>query len=106
MRTAIHSFVRRPWPWAPPCSRGRPRPEERKVLKLALTKAETGLDPARIVDLYSRNLTAHSSSRLYRYDPLARPAKIKPLTADGMPEASADFRVWTGQGQAGHLFRQ
>src|SRR4030095_3069572 len=32
---------------------------ERKVLRLAFARAETSMDPARIVDLYSRNLTAH-----------------------------------------------
>jgi ABC-type transport system substrate-binding protein len=78
--------------------------EERKVLKLAFTKAETSLDPARIVDLYSRNLTAHIFESLYQYDHLARPAKIKPLTADGMPEASADFRVWTVKLKPGIYF--
>jgi ABC-type transport system substrate-binding protein len=76
----------------------------RKVLKLAFTKAETSLDPARIVDLYSRNLTAHIFEALYGYDPLARPSKIKPLTADGMPEVSADFRVWTVKIKAGIYF--
>ena len=49
--------------------------EERKVLKLAFTKAETSLDPARIVDLYSRNLTAHIFESLYQYDHLARRAR-------------------------------
>jgi ABC-type transport system substrate-binding protein len=67
----------------------------RKVLRLAFSRAETSLDPARIVDLYSRNLTAHVFEALYTYDHLARPAKIKPLTADGMPEHSADYKVWT-----------
>jgi ABC-type transport system substrate-binding protein len=78
--------------------------EERKVLKLAFTKAETSLDPARIVDLYSRNLTAHIFEALYQYDHLARPSKIKPLTADGMPEVSADFRVWTVKIKPGIYF--
>jgi ABC-type transport system substrate-binding protein len=78
--------------------------EERKVLKLAFTKAETSLDPARIVDLYSRNLTAHIFEALYQYDHLARPSKIKPLTADGMPEISADFRVWTVKIKPGIYF--
>jgi ABC-type transport system substrate-binding protein len=78
--------------------------EERKVLKLAFTKAETSLDPARIVDLYSRNLTAHIFEALYQYDHLARPSKIKPLTAEGMPEASADFRVWTVKLKPGIYF--
>ena len=58
----------------------------RKVLRLAFTKAETSFDPARIVDLYSRVVTAHLFEALYSYDHLARPAKIKPVTADGMPE--------------------
>jgi ABC-type transport system substrate-binding protein len=78
--------------------------EERKVLKLAFTKAETSLDPARIVDLYSRNLTAHIFEALYQYDHLARPSKIKPLTADGMPEVSADFKVWTVKVKPGIYF--
>jgi ABC-type transport system substrate-binding protein len=77
------------------CAAGAAVAEERKVLALAFTKAETSLDPARIVDLYSRNLTAHIFEALYQYDHLARPSKIKPLTADGMPEVSADFKVWT-----------
>ena len=78
--------------------------EERKVLNLAFTKAETSLDPARIVDLYSRNLTAHIFEALYQYDHLARPSKIKPLTADGMPVASTDFKVWTVKIKPGIYF--
>jgi hypothetical protein len=61
---------------------------------LCLPVAETGFDPAKISDLYSRTVTPHIFEALYIYDHLARPAKIKPLTADGMPE-SADFRTWT-----------
>jgi ABC-type transport system substrate-binding protein len=80
--------------------------QERKVLSLAFTKAETSLDPARIVDLYSRNLTAHIFEALYQYDHLARPSKIKPLTADGMPEASADFKVWTVKIKPGIYFAE
>ena len=57
-----------------------------KVLRYAFPVAETGFDPARIVDLYSRIVTAHIFESLYTYDHLARPAKIKPLIAEGMPE--------------------
>ena len=78
--------------------------QEHKVLRLAFTKAETSLDPARIVDLYSRNLTAHIFEALYQYDHLARPSKIKPLTAEGMPEVSADFKVWTVKIKPGIYF--
>ena len=75
-----------------------------KVLRYAFPVAETGFDPARIVDLYSRIVTAHIFESLYTYDHLARPAKIKPLIADGMPEASADFRVWTVRLKKGIYF--
>ena len=67
----------------------------KKVLRYAFEVAETSLDPAKINDLYSRVLTPHIYEGLYTYDHLARPVKIKPLTADGMPQHSDDFRVWT-----------
>ena len=70
-------------------------PGERKVLRLAFTRAETSMDPARIVDLYSRNITAHIFEAPLTYDHLARPFKLKLLTAAAMPEHSDDFRVWT-----------
>jgi len=54
-----------------------------KVLRYAFEVAETSLDPAKINDLYSRTLTPHIFEGLYTYDHLARPVKIKPLTADG-----------------------
>jgi ABC-type transport system substrate-binding protein len=66
-----------------------------KTLRYAFRVAETGFDPAQVNDLYSRTVTPHIFEGLYHYDHLARPAKIKPLTADGMPEVSADFRTWT-----------
>ena len=43
-----------------------------KVLRYAFPVAETGFDPARIVDLYSRIITAHIFESLYTYDHLAR----------------------------------
>ena len=75
-----------------------------KVLRYAFPVAETGFDPARIVDLYSRIVTAHIFESLYTYDHLARPSTIKPLIADGMPEASADFRTWTVKIKPGIYF--
>ena len=80
---------------AAPTSAPTSAPLASKVLRYAFPVAETGFDPARIVDLYSRIVTAHIFESLYTYDHLARPAKIKPLIADGMPETSADFRTWT-----------
>jgi ABC-type transport system substrate-binding protein len=66
-----------------------------KVLRYAFPVAETGFDPAQINDLYSRIVTANIFEALYGYDYLARPAKIRPVLADGMPEVSADFRTFT-----------
>jgi ABC-type transport system substrate-binding protein len=66
-----------------------------KVLHVSFLIAETGFDPAQISDLYSRTITPHIFESLYTYDHLARPYKIKPLTAAGMPEVSPDFKTWT-----------
>ncbi len=66
-----------------------------KVLRYAFVAAETGFDPAKISDLYSRTVTTHIFEALYRYDYLARPFKVVPNTATALPEASSDFRTWT-----------
>ena len=75
-----------------------------KVLRYAFEVAETSLDPVRISDIYSRTLTPHIFEALYTYDHLARPIKVKPLTAAAMPEHSDDFRVWTVKVQPGIYF--
>jgi len=67
----------------------------KKVLKLAFRVAETSFDPVKVNDIYSRTITPHIFEALYQYDHLARPVKIKPLLADGMPKVSEDFRTWT-----------
>ncbi len=76
----------------------------KKVLRYAFRVAETGFDPAQIQDIYSRTVTPHIFEGMYQYDPLARPAKIRPLTADGMPQASEDFRTWTVRLKPGIFF--
>src|SRR5687767_9061482 len=72
-----------------------PPAAEPKVLRYAFSVAETGFDPAQVTDLYSRIVTNHVFEGLYHWDPLAKPLKVKPLTAAGMPEVSADYRTWT-----------
>ena len=81
---------------------GTPAPA--KVLRYAFEVAETSLDPVKVSDLYSRTLTPHIFEALYTYDHLARPVKIKPLTADGMPQHSDDYRVWTVRVRPGIYF--
>jgi ABC-type transport system substrate-binding protein len=75
-----------------------------KVLRVALPTPETGFDPVRISDIYSAGITAHIFESLYGYDHLARPAKIRPRVADGMPEHSDDYRTWTVRLQRGIRF--
>src|SRR6201989_723302 len=98
----------RPTSWLAPCvaaavallapasapAQGRPGAAP-KVLRYAFEVAETSLDPAKVVDFYSRAITPHIFEAPYKFDPLARPVKIKPLTAVGMPEHSDDYCVWT-----------
>jgi len=76
----------------------------KKVFRYAFRIAEAGFDPAKVSDLYSRTITPHIFESLYGYDPLARPAKVRPLTASGMPEVSADFRTWTVKLRPGIYF--
>ena len=75
-----------------------------KVLRYAFRIAETGFDPAKITDIYSRIVSSHIFEGLYTYDHLARPAKLKPLTAAALPEVSADFKTWTIRIQPGIYF--
>ncbi len=76
----------------------------RKVLRVAFSSAETSFDPSRVSDLYSRVVTGHIFEGLYTYDHLARPIKVIPLLAEALPEASADFRVWTVRVRRGVYF--
>ncbi len=66
-----------------------------KVLRYAFPIAETGMDPAQLSDLYSRILTANVFEALYGYDYLARPARVRPVLAEALPQVSADFRTYT-----------
>ncbi len=80
-------------------------PQPLKVLRLAFPIAETGFDPPQLSDLYSRTITPHIFEALYGYDHLARPVKIRPLTAEAMPEISADFRTFTVRVKRGIYFQ-
>ncbi len=62
-----------------------------KVLRLALSSRENNLDPAQISDVISSALVASLFDAPLTYDPLARPAKLKPNTATSLPEISENF---------------
>jgi len=72
-----------------------PEPTGRKVLRYAFPVAETGFDPVQLSDLYSRTLTAGIFEAPLAFDYLARPFRIKPLTAEALPDISFDFTRFT-----------
>ena len=69
--------------------------QSQKMLRVAFPIAETGFDPQAAGDAYSNYVNRAIFDPLYRYDYLARPYKLVPNTATGMPEISADGKVWT-----------
>ena len=81
-----------------------PQAQGKKVLRYAFNAAETGFDPAKVFDGYSVIVTAHIFENLYNYDHLARPAKIRPVVAEGAAVHSADFRTWTVKLKRGIFF--
>jgi len=74
------------------------------VLRVLFESAETGFDPAQVGDLYSNRVISHIFEALLGYDPLALPVRRVPVTAEAMPEVSADFTVWTVRLQRGIRF--
>ena len=89
-----------------PAAASATQPAAPKVLRYSFLVAESGFDPAQLSDLYSRIITSHIFDALYKYDYLARPYLIKPNTALGLPEVSADHRVWTIKLQPGIYFTE
>jgi ABC-type transport system substrate-binding protein len=66
-----------------------------KVFRYAFEIAETSFDPHRISDVYSNIVNSGMFEAPLTYDYLARPLKLKPLTASALPEISADGTTYT-----------
>jgi len=75
-----------------------------KTLRVAFNFAETGFDPPQVGDLTSISVNSHIFEALLTYDYLARPVKLRPLTAAALPEVSADFRRFVFQVRPGIFF--
>jgi len=77
---------------------------EARVLRYAFPIAETGFDPARISDLYSRTIAANIFEAPLTYAYLARPAKLLPQTAQDLPTIDDDSRRFTFRIRPGIFF--
>jgi ABC-type transport system substrate-binding protein len=67
----------------------------KKVLRYAFRVAESNFDPAQITDLYSRTVAVGFFEAPYEFEFMAKPARMRPATAAGMPEISDDFKTFT-----------
>src|SRR4051812_23950176 len=95
-RTVLAAPLALAFPGAAPATGPAATPgSPKKVLRLTFRGAETSFDPAKISDLYSRCITTQIFESLYGYDHLARPVKVIPVLADGAPEITENFKVWT-----------
>ncbi|MBT9492752.1 MAG: bicyclomycin resistance protein [Paucibacter sp.] len=63
-----------------------------KILRTAFNSAEVGFDLPQVSDQTSVTVASNIFEPPLTYDYLARPAVLKPLTAAGLPEVSADFK--------------
>jgi ABC-type transport system substrate-binding protein len=82
-------------PAATPLAAADPAPAAPKVLHMFLSTSETGLDPAVASDLASLSLLENLFDPLLTYDYLARPVKLVPNTATGMPRIEAGGKSYT-----------
>jgi ABC-type transport system substrate-binding protein len=76
----------------------------KKTLRVVFPVAETGFDPPRLTDIYSRTVTAHIFDAPYDFDHLARPVKLRPRVSVGLPEHADDFKTWTVRIRPGIYF--
>ena len=84
---------------------GAVRAAEPKVLRYAFEIAETSFDPNRISDVYSNIINQAMFDAPLTYDYLAKPVRLKPNVATGMPELSADGTTYTLHIKPGIYFR-
>jgi ABC-type transport system substrate-binding protein len=78
--------------------------DDLKTFRYAFEIAETSFDPHRISDVYSNIVNQGMFEAPLTYDYLARPLKLKPQTAEAMPEVSADGTTYTVRVKPGIYF--
>src|SRR6476660_1933758 len=75
-----------------------------KTLHVSQSVAEAGFDPQAISDSYSFDICRSIFESLYSYDYFARPVRMVPNTADGMPQISDGGRTYTVKVKPGIYF--
>ena len=75
-----------------------------KTLRVAFNAAETGFDPQAINDNYSYMVGDAIFDALYTYDYFARPPRLVPNTASGLPELTDSGRTFTIRVKPGIYF--
>jgi ABC-type transport system substrate-binding protein len=75
-----------------------------KVIRHVFPAGEEGFDPQAAHDLYSGSVEQAIFETLYSYDYLARPAKLVPLTAEGMPAVTDNGLIYTIKVKKGIYF--
>src|SRR5213075_2261283 len=75
-----------------------------KTLHVSQSVAESGFDPQAISDSYSFDICRAIFESLYTYDYFARPVRMVPNTADGMPQIGDGGRTYTIKVKRGIYF--
>ena len=78
--------------------------DTRKTLHVAIPVAENGFDPQAVYDSYSFEVCHAIFDPLYTYDYFARPVRLVPNTADGMPQITDGGRTFTVKVRPGIYF--
>jgi oligopeptide transport system substrate-binding protein len=79
----------------------KPEPERsdghatNRIYRHAMDGAPSSLDPAHASNIYANFLAVNLYDTLYRYKYLARPYRLEPNLAEGLPQVSADGLIYT-----------
>jgi ABC-type oligopeptide transport system substrate-binding subunit len=75
-----------------------------KTIRVAFQVDVTGFDPQATNDLYSGHINNAIFDNLFEFDYYVRPARLRPVLADAMPEISADGLTWKIRVRKGAFF--
>jgi oligopeptide transport system substrate-binding protein len=75
-----------------------------RTLHVAFSSAETGLDPQASYDVYSSDICRAIFDALYTFDYFARPVRLVPNTAEGLPVVTDGGRTYTIKVKRGIYF--